>query len=769
MGQPDKQLLEFGPFRVDPEQRMLLRDNGPILLSPKAFDLLMVLVQRRGQVVPKDDLMKQLWPDTFVEESNLGQHVFQLRKALGDRAQGSLYIVTVPGRGYRFAGEVHQATASAETEDDLIVQSHSRSHVVIENRTRSRIRWRVVGSLAAMVVLGAGIYWRWHRSPKLTTKDTIVVGDFANSTGDPVFDGALKPALTIALHQSPFLNIFSDSKVNSTLRQMMKPSGTSLTKDVAQEVCQRDGGSAYIVGSIVRIGDTYMLGLQALNCQTGEVIAAQQTKATRKENVLAALGEAASALRHELGESLASVQKFDVPLQQATTSSLDALKAYSQAQRMATGGEDQAARLLFTRAVELDPNFALAYASLGVNYSNLGEANNAYPNLQKAFALRDRTTERERLYIEAAYYSNVSGEADRAIQTYHAWIQSYPQDPIPHARLASKYGTLGNYEEATTEMLNALKIEPDNAGDNGMLIGFYLAQERWEDAKRIERQAAARHLGGYVVREGRYYLAFLTNDEAVMHALLVGDGQSSDYLLFGMQANTEAYDGHYGTSRDYCQRGMDYAKRNDDKELGAMWQARAAWREAEAENKDIARKDAQMALALSSGLPVQSRAAMAFARAGDTAHAQELADGLDKQHPLDTMVQSYYLPSIRAAIWLDKHEPRKAIEALKNAEAYELGDTPDLYPAYLRGIAYLQGRQAKEASVEFQKLVDHPGIILNNVPGALARLQLARARDMAGDKDGARKSYRYFLNLWRDADPNLPILREAKAEYAKLQ
>jgi len=759
-----KELYEFGPFRVDPERETLLRAGEAVRLTPKTFQILLVLVRHSREVVTKDDLMKEVWPDTFVEEANLSRNIFMLRKALGESPQDHQYILTVPGRGYRLAENVRLVP---EHELSIVAANHSKVQVqVTETKPWG---WIAVAVMLLLTVAGGAFRFFLHRTTALSEKDTIVLADFANSTGDPVFDDTLKQGIGVALRQSPFVNILSESEVNSTLKRMTKPPGTALTKDVAREVCIRDGSSAYIVGSIAGIGNTYVLSLEGLKCQTGETIAAEQTTARSKENVMAALGEAASALRRKLGESLTLVPKFDVPLEQATTSSLDALKAYTQAQRAKDKGDDQAARVLFSRAVELDPNFALAYAALGVNYSNVGEDNHANENYKKAFALRDRTTDRERLYIEGSYYSAVTGQADRAIQIYQAWIQSYPQDSIPRARLASKYGTLGNYKEATNERLTALKIEPDNAGNHGVLIELYLAQNRWEDARRTEQEATARHLGGFVLREARYDLALLNNDETAMRVQVAGDSHSSDYWLLSVQANTEAYHGRYAASRDYCQRAVETAKRNDAKETAAMWQALAAQREAEAGNLDRARKNAQAALALSSGQLVESRVAIAFARAGDPIHAQELADALDKEHPLDTMVQSYYLPSIRAAIWLDRHDPYKAIATLKQAEPYELGETPALYPAYLRGIAYLQAGQGKEALVELKKVLDHTGITLNHSSGALAHLQLARAQAMTGEKDSARKSYQDFLALWKDADSDIPVLKDAKTECAKLQ
>ncbi|MGB9235277.1 MAG: winged helix-turn-helix domain-containing protein [Terriglobales bacterium] len=778
-----RHFYEFGPYRVDPDRRQLLRASRPIPLQPKAFDILLVLVENREQVVLKDDLLKAVWPDTFVEESNLAQNVFVLRKTLGDAVEDKRYIVTVPGRGYRFAEKVNVITEGDDQggeEDELVIETHTRSRLVVEEqqmpvkalpgRTRS-LRNAILVATVVAVMIGAGGYLYLRRTPELTSQDTVVMADFANSTGDTVFDDTLRHGLGVALRQSPFLNVLSDDKVKSTLNLMTKPTGTAITKDIAREVCLRESSTAYIAGSIASLGNTYVLGLEAVNCQTGDTMAEQQATAPNKEQVMATLGKTASALRRELGESLASVQKFDVPLEQATTSSLDALKAYTQALRAQEKGDDFTAGKLESRAVELDANFARAYAALGTNYANLSQTNHASENYKKAFALRDRATNRERYFIEAAYYSHVTGETDRAIRTYQEWIENYPQDAIPHYNLAAKLGPLGRYEEATREMIAGLKSEPDDAGGHGVLIGLYLAQNRWDEARRTEQEAAARHLGGYVLRQKRYDIAFLNNDEAAMHALVAGTGnrESPDYLLVNTQAGSEAYHGRYRASRAYWQRAVEAATRDDSKETAAMWLAMAAEREAEVGNLSVALKNVQESKSLSFGKPVQLRGAIALARAGDSGHAQEIADALDKQYPLDTLVQNYYLPVVRAAISLNRHEPQRAIEALKQSEPYELGGLPTLYPAYIRGIAYLETGQGKEAAVEFQKVLDHRGITLNHVLGALAHLQLARAQAVAGDKNSARESYQDFFSLWKDADTDIPILKAAKAEYAKLQ
>jgi eukaryotic-like serine/threonine-protein kinase len=774
-----RNLYEFDQFRIDPARRQLLRDNRPVPLQPKAFDVLLALVQQSAAVVSKDDLLRTVWPGTYVEESNLSQTIFVLRRTLGDSAEKSRYIVTVPGRGYCFAEKVNVIAEKTdhEADDKFVVRAHTSSHILIEQKDLPAVRVlsprqsiprsHILAAVVVLIALG-GTYFYLHRTPPLTSKDTIVLGDFANSTGDAVFDDTLKQGLGVALRQSPFLNILSDDKVNATLKRMTKPAGIFLSKEIAHEICLRNSSAAFISGSIAAIGDTYVLGLEALNCQTGETIAAQQETARSKQNVMSALGRSASALRRELGESLTSMQKFDVPLEQATTFSLDALKAYTQGQRAQREGDDAGARDLYLRAVQLDPNFARAYAALATNYSNLSQTDYAFENYEKAFALRDRVTNRERYYIEATYYSNVTGETDRAIHIYQEWIANYPQDATPHFNIAAKYGTIGQFEQATQEMLAAMKLEPDDAGGYGVLIGFYLDQNRLDDAKRTEQEATARHLGGYVLREKRYDLAFLNNDEAGMRAQVAANGNSKDYLLLNVQANTEAYYGKYRQSRESWTRGVEAATRDDSKPMAAAWQALAAQREAEIGNFDLARKDALAALTVSSSRPVQIRAAIAFARAGDSLQAQHLADALGKQYPLDTVIQNYTLPVVRAAICLNNHDPSKAVDVLKVVESSELGSGPSLYPIYLRGLAHLEIGHGDQAAREFQKILAHRGLTLNHLTGALAHLQFARAQVKLGDLPTARKSYQEFLTVWKDADSDIPVLKQAKTEYAKL-
>jgi eukaryotic-like serine/threonine-protein kinase len=787
MGNRGKELYEFGPFQLDPEKRVLLRDHEPVPLQLKAFETLLVLVRNSEQVVLKDDLMKTVWPDTFVEESNLAQNIFVLRKTLGETAGDPHYIVTIPGRGYRFREKVRIVS----TEEVLLVESHSRSRMVIDEqilpgRARSRIqnadlsvpafprprRWgRAYVATAAILALVAGGYWYTHRRAKLTSKDTIVLADFANNTGDRVFDGTLLQGLSIALRQSPFLNILSEGKVSATLRQMTRPSNSPVTPEVAREICQRTNSRAYVAGSINTLGSTYVVGLKAVDCRDGEIMAEEQATAPSKEKVLDTLGRAASNLRGEMGESLGSVKKFDVPLEQATTSSLEALEAYTQCQRSGSRVDLNSALQQCSRAVELDPNFARAYAALGTDYGNLNQSARAIENYKKAYALRERTTDRERYYIEGVYYSNVTGEANKAIQVYRDWIQSYPQDVAPHFNLSSKYGALGNFQNASAEMEEALRLDPSDAGGYGVLMGFYLALNRWDDAKKLSDQASAQKLSGFVLREKRYDLAFLNNDAAGMQQQLqgrVGNG-TEEYQMLSTQADTAAFGGKLAVSRDFMEGAIEGAIHNDARETAAVWRAIAGMREAETGNPTEARKDGLAALATSSGKTVQLRAVLALARAGDAQDTQKLIDDLDRDYPLDTVVQMFYLPAARASVLLSANKAAEALKMLEPAEAFELGGNRTMYPAYIRGQAYLMSKQGKEAAAEFQKLLDHRGIMCNFILGALAHLQLARAQTLMGDVASARKSYQDFFALWADADPDVPILKQARAEYAKLQ
>jgi eukaryotic-like serine/threonine-protein kinase len=638
--------------------------------------------------------------------------------------------------------------------------------------------WKILVPAALIVaaMLGAGFYWRSRQSAKLTEKDTIVLADFANLTGDAVFDGTLKQALAANLGQSPFLNVLSDIKVTSTLRLMGRSPTDRITEEVAREICLRTGSKALLGGSIASMGSHFAIGLKAVNCQTGDALGTAEAEADSREKVLQALGEAATSLRGNLGESLASVQKFDKPLQQATTSSLEALQAYSEGRRLQYTNGDAAALPFYKRAVELDPNFAGAYAALATRYINLGQASLAIENYKKAYDLRERVSEREKYYISATYYSSVTGEIEKSNQEYELWIQNYPRDDLPYANLGNNLQDLGQWEKGAAEARETLRLEPNDAIAFSNLGECYLALNRLDEAKETFRQVRTRKLDDPFLRLFMYYLAFLQEDAAGMQeqvVSLMGKPGAEDAML-SAESDSEAYHGRLRKAREFSEKAVESAKRNDAKETAAIWQVNAALREAEFGNSTEARNLAAAALALAPGRDVQLLSAMVSSRVGDATPAAKVVDKLNEDFPVSTILQYYWLPTIRAEIELSRGNPVKAIELLQAASPYEMGAAPQLnfatmYPIYVRGQAYLLARQSKEAVAEFQKFLDHRGIVLNFPLGALARLGLGRAYALSGDTAKARSAYQDFLGLWKDADPDIPILKQAKAEYAKLK
>jgi serine/threonine protein kinase/tetratricopeptide (TPR) repeat protein len=618
---------------------------------------------------------------------------------------------------------------------------------------------------------------RAAQASKLTEKDAVVLADFANSTGDPVFDNTLKQALSVSLRQSPFLNILSDSRVAATLTMMTRPPNTQITNNVAREICQRTQSKAYIGGSISALGKEYVLGLRAASCVTDDVLAEEQATADRKEEVLPALGKAVTKLREKLGESLASVTKYNQPLAQATTSSLEALQQYSEAGRVQREQGDAAAIPYGKRAIELDPDFAVAYASLGGDYSNLNQPNLARENFQKAYELRNRATQRERFLIEASYYNYVTGEIDKAIQTYAEWARTYPADYVPHDNLGDNYNFLGQYEKAAEETSASLRIEPDDAIAYGNLTDDYLALGRIKDAKAALDEASRRNLDTPDLHLYRYHLAFLENDPAAMQeqsSWARGKPGAEDAQLSD-ESDTEAYYGRLQKARELTRQAVESAKRNGTADTAALWQVNEALREAELGNTALARKAAADAMFLSPKSDIELLAALALARCGDTVQSSALADKVAAEFDRDTMIQAYWLPTIHAAIAINRGDVQKAVELLSTTSEYELGmpvqwpSHGTLYPVYVRGEAYLRAGDGVRAATEFQKMIEHRGIVSNFPLGALAHLQLGRAYELAGDVGKAREAYAAFLVIWLNADPDVPILKRAQAEYAKLR
>ena len=769
---PAGRFVRFGSFEADLQEGKLTKTGGRIRLQDQPFRILALLLERPGQLVTREEIRQKLWSqDTFVEfDDALNTAVRKLREALNDSANNPRFLETVPRRGYRFVAPV---AWPPEPQAVALIRSRGPRHPYL---------WLA----AALIVAGAAVGGSWHLlrpGSQITPEDTIVLADFANSTGDAIFDDTLKTALSVSLRQSPFLNVLSDSEVAKTLKLMTRPANTKLTPDVARELCLRAGSKAYLVGSIGSLGSEYVVGLKAVNCQNGDTLAQEQMRAASKETVLDALGEAASKLRGELGESLATVQKFDVPLEQATTSSLEALKAYSLSGKAEDEKGAAAALPYFQHAIELDPNFVEGYAGLGAEYLNLGQPVRAREYLTKAFQLREHTSEREKLGITAAYYSYVTGELDKAAQTYQELIESYPRRSQAYLDLGVAYSNLGQYEKAAELTKQGLRLAPDKGFSYANLAIYSLYLQRFDEARQVIHEAQARKLDNVDLHDVSYTLAFLGADSAAMaeQQQWFAGKPESEYLGLEEASDTEAYGGHLAKARELTKRAVDSAIRVDNKESGASWQAVAALEQAAYGNFVEARQTASEALKLAHANQLaEIQAALAFAMAGNTARAESLAQDLGKRFPLDTLMQSLWLPAIQAQLALDRKNPAHALTALQASSPIELSESDsNLCHVYIRGEAYLAAGQGGAAAKEFQKILDHSGLVGNGWTGALAHLGVARANALqartsqGADADAARvralAAYKDFLTLWKDADPDVPILKQAKAEYAKLQ
>ncbi len=769
-----KQLYEFGPFRVDAEKELLLRGGESVPLTPKTFQTLLVLMRHSKEVVTKDDLMRMLWPDTFVEEANLSRNIFLLRKALGETPQDHQYIVTVPGRGYRFAEDVQLVR---DSDLSIIAASHAKVQVQVEE-TRNW-RWITVAAVVLLAVAAGALRLFFHRSSFLNEKDTVVLADFANSTGDSVFDGTLRQGMAVQLEQSPYLSLVSDQRILQALQLMGQPVDTGLKPEIAREICVRTGSAAVLDGSIANLGSQYVLAVRATDCRTGDVVDEEQVQAARKEEVLRALDQIARKFRTRIGESLTSVREHDTPLAEATTPSLEALKAYSKGWELVNSNQPNAIPF-FTRAIEIDPKFAMAHAALGLMHGHTGESALATEHTATAYALRDRASDRERFFITAYYEGRATGNQEKAQQICQAWSRSYPREVIPHAFLSGFiYTGLGKYERAVEEAQKAVELDPSapigylNLGYDNVYFG------RLAEAEEVIRRASDRNVEMPDFLVLKYDIAFLKSDAAGMArevALARSDSGAEDWMSHH-QAFALAYTGHLKQARRMSSQAAELAQQAGHRERAALFETGAALREAFFGNAVAARQKATAALGLARDREVEYGAALSLALAGNSSQTQTLADDLEKNFPEDTSVKFSYLPVLRALLALNRRQPAKAIELLESAGPYELG-TPRsniqgffgaLYPVYVRGVAYLAEGQGTDAVAEFQKILDHRGIVISDSIGALAHLQMGRAYAVAGDKAKAEFAYQNFLSLWKDADPDIPILKQARAEYAKLK
>jgi DNA-binding winged helix-turn-helix (wHTH) protein/tetratricopeptide (TPR) repeat protein len=793
MNTDPKVVYEFGPFRMDPDKQVLLRDGQFIAVTPKAFETLLVLVRRGREVVSKEELLKQVWPDSFVEEANLSQHIFKLRKALGDTLEGERYIVTLPGRGYRFAVPVRTIT---EGGDVLIAQMRSRAQVLIEEHVpdpdqplllpsaRAEPKWRKwlfpAGIAAAVASLGALLLFRHHQTIPLNARDSVLIAAFTNLTGDSVFDNALRQGLEVELLQSPYLNLVSEAHMQHALRLMDKPSDTPVIGQVAQEVCLRTGAAAMLEGSIQNVGARYVLSLRSTNCETGDVFDREQMEVTRKEEVLDAITQMTRGFRKRVGESAASLEQHDVPLAEATTASMDALKAYSLGLQAEVNQTEDATIPFFKHALELDPKFAMAYAHLGLEYGSAGSSELATENIRKAYDLAGHVTDNERFFISAYYYGRAIGNQEKARRVCEEWAQTYPRELVPHEFLAGLvYPALANFDKAIEEAQKGLEIAPEQWIVYYSLGVNSLYGDRLAGAEDAMQRASARKIETAKLLLLQYNLAFLKDDRQGMQQVVrtaQGNSDSVDWMA-DQQAFSLAYAGRLREARVLSQHAIALAQQQGNRERAAQFTIRSALREALFGDAREAKQGAAVALALASNREVEYGAAITTGLAGDLPRAQALADHLWIAFPQDTSIRFSYLPVIHAIVALRRNDPAGAVHALEPAIPYELGAPRGavtcyfgaLYPILFRGEAYLAGHKGPEAAREFQKLLDHRGTMIGDPVAVLAHLGLARSYALSGDAGNARNQYKQFLDLWKDADPDLPLLHEAKTELARLQ
>jgi eukaryotic-like serine/threonine-protein kinase len=639
--------------------------------------------------------------------------------------------------------------------------------------------WKTWGSVAGVIVvaIAAGVYWHSRKTAKLTEKDTIVVADFTNTTGDPVFDGTLRQGLSVQLEQSPFLSVVPEEQIQQTFRFMGKSQDTKLTPEIAREVCARLRSTAVLNGAISQIGSEYLLTLKATACAGDETLASVEAQASGKDHVLEALGKIATEIRGKLGESLSTVKKWDTWLPQATTSSLEALQAFDVGGRVDGSGDSARAIPFFQQAIRLDPKFAMAYAVLSTSLSNVGEFSAASENIKKAYELRAQVSERERFFIEARYEDTVTGNLEKARQVYELYVATFPRVGSARNDLGFVYFRLGQYEQALAQFKENYRLFGPGGQGNVNLADAYMYLNHFDEAAGVIQKGLQEMPDSPNLHFALYNLDFVLND-------LTGARQQASYALgkptfenwfLALEGDTAAYSGHLAAARDFTRRAVQSAVQLEEKETAASYQAGAAVREALFGNNEQAVRLANESLKLSKGKDVKYSAALALALAGEKTRSQALAVELAAQFPQDTFVQLNYLPTLRAQLALLQKDSARAIEELHNAEPYDLGseggagaiDTA-LFSVYIRGLAFLDARQGKEAAAEFQKILDHRGIVQNSPVGALAHLQLGRAYSMQGDTAKAKAAYQDFLTLWKDADPDIPILKQAKAEYAKL-
>ncbi len=780
----DGYLYRFGPFALDSRKRILSRAGSPVSLTPKAFDVLLFLVQNPNRLVTKEELLQAVWGDTFVEEGNLTQYISHLRKALGDNSEDARLIVTIARKGYQFTADVivaeaadiakHATFQAAATEtsktDARPVEFPTRKRVIKSLSPRLRLRiWFAAAGLLAVIAPAFWLYSSFPRSVALSPRDTIVLADVINETSDPVFDDALNTALRYEIEQTPYLNILGSDKVLGTLAQLNLPPTTKLTPDVARQICGKTNSKMVISQSIGDAGNGYHLQIRALDCGSGATLAKEQADIGKRNEVVHELGVTAARLRAKLGEPADSLVRFNQPLEKALSASLDALQASTEGHKLYLAGDVEGALKLYQRTVELDPNLAVTHQGIGSAHGALGQHDLMVASFARAYQLRDRMTEKNRLNIELIYYSDVTGELDKAYSISLRALELYPRDVFFHRNLANTLIQLGQLSRAA-----AAEDEMARLGPSPIHFAFAaqanIIGSKFKEASSWLAQAEALKFDNLELRTQRLRLAFIEGDRSTVERIFGGEANGPNRVVFLRERSRfEGQQGHFDSSDRLQLLASKLSSDPEDISTGLVF---SALQNAEAGRAIQARKTQDQALQSKLERNRRMVLALSLARSGRTDEASQLAEEVSQEAPLDTIVQKYLVPTVRAAVKLQQHDPAAAIDLLRSTIPYDLADTQSfdyLYPAYIRGLAYLESGNGRSAAGEFQKLIDNPGLCLESIAGPLAQLQLGRAQKMIGDEAAARKSYETFLDLWKSADPDVPIYQQAKAEYAKLQ
>jgi DNA-binding winged helix-turn-helix (wHTH) protein len=776
-------LYFFGQFVLDPGRRTLSRSDASVSLTPKAFDVLLYLAQNPNRLVTKEELLEAVWGDTFVEEGNLTQYISHLRKALGDNSEDSRLIVTIARKGYQFTARVTVAEAAD-------IASHANLRVVTTETSRTDARpvefpvedeisklpsprlhlreWFAAAALLVVIAAIGWLYWSYSGRVTLSATDTIVLADVKNETSDPVFDDALDAALRYEMEQTPYVNILGNDKILGTLAELKLPPTTKLTPDVARQICGKTNSKMVISQSIGDAGNGYHVQMRALDCGSGATLAKEQADIGKRNEVVHELGVTAARLRAKLGEPADSLARFNQPLEKALSASLESLQAVTQADKLYLAGDAEGAVKLFQRAVELDPNLAVAYGRMGAAYLFLGNTELSKAAYTNAYRLRDRLTEKDRLNAEINYYSNVIGDWEKEYSSVLRLLEIFPRDVLAHASLRAAFVHLGHPNQAADEAAEVARLRPSSYYFGSAIQSIRFAS-RFNEAKSWLAKADNLKLDNSLIRRERLIVAFALGDRDNVEKILKEEERDKYREAFLREHSLiDIQQGRFHSAELLRQQALGQTSKTSNAD---WWVVLSALENAEAGR--VVQVGLYESEAARSKLDSNNKIALALAlaRSGRTEEAGRLADQVSAERPEDTLVQHYFIPTIRAALKLQQHDPATAIDLLRGTAKYELAVTSSfdfIYPAYIRGLAYLELDDGRSAAAQFQKLIDNPGFSVRHVTGPLAWLQLGRAQKMMGDEAAARKSYETFLDLWKNADPDIPIYQQAKAEYASL-